>query len=82
MKERFLLDRIALHTTHVAPRHIESAAPVVANLANARLAVRDWTAMAASKAAHPAAVELFIKLALTNVFPEDFSQGRHGSGLI
>ena len=61
MKERLLLDGIALHAADVAPGHVERAAPVVANFADAGQAVGNGAAVAAGIAAHAIAVELFVE---------------------
>jgi hypothetical protein len=77
MKERLFLDWIALHAAYVAPRYVQSAATVVADLANSRLAFRDGTAMPAGVAANPATIEFFVKIALTNVLVNNVTQGGH-----
>jgi hypothetical protein len=77
MKERFFLDGIALDAADIAPGHKQGSTPAVANLANARLAVRDLATMPTSKTPHPVAVELFVEFALANVFINDFVQRTH-----
>jgi hypothetical protein len=77
MEEGFFLDRVALDAADIAPGHKQGSAPVVANLANARLAVRDLATVPTSKTPHPVAVELFVQFALANVFINDFVQFTH-----
>jgi hypothetical protein len=80
VEERFFLNRIALGAGCVSPGNIEGAAAVIANLANAGLAVGDGTAMAAGEATHAVVVELFVKtgISLANVFVENAAEGGHG----
>src|SRR5712692_9249503 len=77
MEEGFFLYRLALDAADIAPWHIESSTPVVANLANAGLAVRDLATVSSGKTPHPVAVELFVELTLANVFMNDFAQRTH-----
>ena len=81
VEERLLLDRITLHAAHVSPRNIQRSAAIVTNLANSRLTVWNRTAVAASVTTHTIAIELFVKLALTHVFVNDVTQGRHNEYL-
>jgi hypothetical protein len=81
VEKRLLLDGIALHSADVSPRDIESSAAIVTNLANSRLTVWNRTAVAASVTTHTIAIELFVKLALTHVFVNDVTQGRHNEYL-
>jgi hypothetical protein len=77
MKERFFLYGITLDATDIPPRHIQLATPVEADLTNPRPSVRDGTAMTTSKTADALIVEFFVKLALSNVFVNDITQGGH-----
>src|SRR5438046_10014699 len=77
MEEGFFLDGVALNAADIAPGHIECPAPVVANLADAGLPVRDLATVSAGKTRHPVAVVLFVEFALSNVFMNDFSQCIH-----
>jgi hypothetical protein len=77
MEEGFFLYRVTLNAADIAPGHIQSSAPVVANLANSRLAVWDLATVSATKTPHPVAVELFIQLAFANVFMNDFVERTH-----
>ena len=61
----------------IAPWHIESSTPVVANLTNAGLPVWDLATMPTSKTPHPVAVELFVELTLANVFMKDGLKASH-----
>jgi hypothetical protein len=77
MEEGFFLNRVALDAADIAPGHIQGAAPVAANLADPRLAVRDLATVPAGKTPHPVAVELFVQFALANVFMNDFVERTH-----
>src|SRR5260370_27472514 len=77
MEEGFFLDGVALDAADIAPGHKEGSAPVVANLANAGLPVRDLATVPAGKTPHPVAVELFVQFAPANVFMNDFAQRTH-----
>ena len=77
MKKRFLLNRIALDAADVSPRHIQSAAAVVAHLADAGLSFWDGAAMPAGITADATAVEFFVKVALTYLPVNDFVEGCH-----
>jgi hypothetical protein len=77
MEEGFFLYRVALDAADIAPGHKQGSTPVVANLANSRLAVRDLATVPAGKTPHPVALELFVELALANVFMNDFLQRIH-----
>src|SRR5258708_21883024 len=68
MEEGFFLDGVALDAADIAPGHKQGSTPVVANLTNAGLPVWDLATVPAGKTPHPVAVELFIELALANVF--------------
>jgi hypothetical protein len=70
VKERLLLDGVALETAGVTPRNVELPAPVEANFAHPDLAVRNRTAMTAGKTAHEAPVKLPVKLAFADVLIE------------
>ncbi len=75
VKERLLLDGIALDATHISPGHIQRAALVVADFANAGLALWNRAAMSAGEAAHAIAVELFVQLAFADVFVNNVTEG-------
>jgi hypothetical protein len=60
MEEGFFLDGIALHSTDVSPRHVESSSLVIAHFTNTGLPFGNWAAMPAGKAAHPIAIKLFV----------------------
>jgi hypothetical protein len=79
VEKRLLLDGIALGSGHVSPGNVECAAAVVTNFADASLALRDWTTVAAGEAAYPASVELLVKarVGLLNSFVEKTAKGGH-----
>jgi hypothetical protein len=77
VEERLLLDRIALHASHVTPGNIQNSALVVTDLANSGLTFRNGTTMAAGMAAHTVALELFVQVSLTNVVIENFAKCSH-----
>src|SRR5713226_3641483 len=77
VEERLFLYGIALHAAHVAPRHVESSAAVVTDLADARLTIGDRAAVAAGVTAHTVAVELLIQLAFADMFVNNVAQCGH-----
>ena len=77
VKERLLFDRVALHYTGVAPWNVQGPASVVANLADARLALRDGAAVTTGKTANPVAVKFLVKFALADILVHDIPQRRH-----
>ena len=80
VKERLLLDGIALGAGGVSPGDIERAAAVVADFADAGLAFGNGTAMATGEAAHAIVVELLVKsgIGLANALVENGAEGGHG----
>ena len=62
MKERFLLDRIALHAADIAVWNVQHAAAVEADLADAGGAVGDGARVTARMAAQPATIDRFDEL--------------------
>src|SRR5208282_4847034 len=83
-EERLLLDGIALHTGGVSPGHVERAAAVVADFADAGLAVGDGAAVSAGEAADAVVVELFAERGsgFADLGVEDVAERGHGSGSI
>src|SRR5258708_11787449 len=77
LEERFFFDRVALHYTGVAPGNVQGPASVVANLADARLALRDGAAVTTGKTADPVAVKFLVEFALVDVLVDDIPQRRH-----
>ena len=77
MEEGLFLYGVALDAADIAPGHKQGSTPVVANLANSRLAFWDLATVPAGKTPHPVAVELFEQFALANVFMNDFAQCTH-----
>ena len=84
VKERLLLDGIALGTGGVSPRDKECATSVVADFADSRLAFRDGTAMSAGEAAKAIVLEFFVEMGIrfTDSFIEDTTQCGHGESLL
>jgi hypothetical protein len=66
-----------LHAAHVSPRHKESAALVVSDFTDPKLALRDRAAVPTGVAAYSISVELLVKLALANVVADNISKRRH-----
>jgi hypothetical protein len=83
VEEWLLLDRIALSSGNVSPGNVESAAAVVADFADARLAVGDGATVAAGEAANPAVVKLLVqaRIGLMNSFVEKTAKGGHGTSV-
>ena len=79
MEEGLLFDGIALHASHVAPGHIQSAAAVIADLTDAGLAFRDGAAVPARVTADTVAIELFVELSFAYVLIDDIAQSGHSS---
>src|SRR5256885_12890498 len=79
MEERLFLDRVALHAADVSPGNIEFAPAVVADLADAGLAIGDRAGMSTGIAAQPIAVERLDQLgsSLAHVGVEDVFKSRH-----
>jgi hypothetical protein len=66
--ERLLFDGIALRAGDVTPRHKQLTALVIPDLANSRLPIRYSAAMPARVTAHETALELLVKLTLSDGF--------------
>ena len=77
VKERLLLDRIALHAAGISPRHHQPSALVEAHLADAERARGNLAVVAARVAVHPVVVEMVIQLAFARARREDVFQGCH-----
>jgi hypothetical protein len=79
VKERLLLDGIALHSPDVSPRDVELPATIEAHLADARLSVRNRTAVPARVASQAIAIELFDQawIGLSNALIEDVAKAGH-----
>jgi hypothetical protein len=84
VKKWLLFDGIALRSGGVSPGNVKSAAPVIADFADARLAVGNGTTVSASEAAYPVLVKLFVKkrIGLTNALVENGAQGGYGGHLL
>jgi hypothetical protein len=81
MKKWLFLDRITLHSAHVAPGNIQSAALVVADLAYSGLAFRNGATMSAGMTANPIVLEFLVQITLTNVPVNNVAKSGHGKPL-
>src|SRR5271167_646703 len=81
MKERFLLNGIALHPTHISPGYVKRATLVVAHFANPGLAIGNGTGMTAGITAHAVAIKFFVEFAFADVFVDDIAKGGHATPL-
>ena len=79
VKERLLLDRIALCSGNVSPGYVEGSALVIANFANAGLAVRDRATVSAGNTADAIFVEPLVKerIGFADSLIEDAAKSRH-----
>src|SRR5579872_6143831 len=77
MKERLLLNGIALRSPGISPRNIKNAVAVVAHFADAGLTGQDGTTMSASKAANAVAVEFLVEFPFPNMLIHNFAEGGH-----
>jgi hypothetical protein len=76
MEKRLLLNRVALHSPDIAPRHVKLPTLVVADFADSRLTFRNGTTMTAGKAADPIAFDRLVQFAFVDVLVKDFAEGR------
>jgi len=78
VKERLLLDGIALNAANVAPGNIQLAAAIVTDLADSWLPVWNRAAMATSIAAYAIAViDLLVQIAFSDLLIDDvFERGQ------
>jgi hypothetical protein len=76
MEEWLLLNRVALHSADIAPRHVKLPALVVANLANTGLTFGNGATVSAGKAADSIAFDFLVQLAFADVLIKDFAQRR------
>jgi hypothetical protein len=81
VEEWLLFDRVALHSTGVAPGNVQDPASVVANLADTWLALWDRATVATGKTAYAVAVKSLVKFALADIFVNDIPQRRHTTQL-
>ncbi len=81
VEERLLLDRIALHSGNIPERHVERSASIEADLADARLSLRNRTTVPAGIATNPIAIDRLPQrvIAFANPFIKDLAQRRHTS---
>ena len=81
MEKWLFLDRIALHTAHIAPGNIERATLVVAHLANSGLTLGNGAAVATGVTANPIPLEFFVQITLTDIPVNDVAKSGHGKPL-
>ena len=79
VEEWLLFDGIALHSANIAPGNIQSAALVVADLADSGLTFGNRTAMAAGVTTNPIAIQFFVEITFTNVLINDVAKSGHGN---
>jgi hypothetical protein len=77
VEERLLLDRVALYAADIPPRHVQSAAPVVADFADAGLTFGNRAAMTAGVAANAIAIEFLVEVAFSHSLIHDFAKSWH-----
>ncbi len=70
-------DRVTLHYTGIAPGNVQGPASVVANLADARLSLRNRPAVTTGKTTDPVPVKSLVKFALADVLVNEIPQRRH-----
>jgi hypothetical protein len=75
VKERLLLDRIALHPADVSPRDVELPALVVADFAHPCLAFGDGAAVSTGVATKAVAFNGFVQFAFADILIQDFAEG-------
>jgi hypothetical protein len=79
VKERLLLDGVALHAGGVSPGDIEFATAIEADFADSGLTVGDRAAVAAGEAAHAIVAERFDegRIGFADSVVENVAQGGH-----
>jgi hypothetical protein len=77
VKERLLLDGIALNTADVTPRHVQGATPVETHFANPRLPFWDGTTVPAGVTADAFVVKRLPEYAFLDVVGEHFGKSGH-----
>jgi hypothetical protein len=84
VKKGLLFDGIALHSGGVSPRHVESAATIEADFADAGLSFGNGTAVAAGKAAHAIIAEILGErgIGFADSLVENVTQGGHRKPLV
>ncbi len=80
MKERFLLDRIALQRSNVALRNVKRSCLVEANFADARQPLQNDTSMPTRDASHAVIVKFLVETALDGTLRENVFEGAGFSG--
>src|SRR5258708_3678072 len=81
VEKRLLLDRIALHSAHISPGHVQGSTLVVADLAYSGLSLSNGAAVPARKAANTIPLNRLVEVALSNVLIEDYTRGRQATPL-
>src|ERR1041385_1629061 len=74
VKERLLLNGIALHSADVSPRDIQLAALVEADFTDPSLALRNWTAMPAGKTTNTIAFNRLVEFAFAHPPMQNFGE--------
>lgn len=74
VKERLLLDRIALDSADVSPRDVKLTALIEADLANTRLAFCNRATVSASEAADAIALDGFVQVAFAHLPIQNFTE--------
>jgi hypothetical protein len=77
VKERLLLDRIALDARDVIPGNIQAAAAIEPYFADTQLTLRDWTAMTAGVTANSIPFDRFPEGSLGCIVSQNISQRGH-----
>ena len=80
MEEGLFFDGVTLHSSGVTPGNVQDSTSVVANLADARLALWDWATVTTGKTPHAVAVKSLVKFALADIFVNDIPQCSHTTG--
>lgn len=80
VKERLLLDGIALRAGGVSPRNVELASAIEADFADAGLPFGDRTTMSAGETADAVVAESLDErgFGFANTYVENFTEGGHG----
>jgi len=75
VKERLLLDGIALHSTDVSPRNVQFPALIEPNLTDAGLSFSYRAAMPAGDAADAVPLNRLVEFAFSDILVEYFAEG-------
>jgi hypothetical protein len=79
VKERLLLDGIALHAGRVSPWNVELAVAIEADFTHTRLTLGNGAAMATGKAAYAISIKILAQswIGFANVLVEDLPESGH-----